>query len=141
MNAFTNRRGAVGRQRSARTVVATALLLLLALPFAAWGVMLLNEVRVRGHVPGGSGGVFEAMVGLGIAFLLVAAIHLAAAASTWRDPAHSSGRMVGLAGLVLGLAAVGLVLSGGALDVFIFVVTVPIAYGAVLLLLGKRTTV
>lgn len=129
----------MGTQRGVGMVLAAALLLLLALPFAAMGVWLLNEVLVRGHAPGssgagGSGGVFEAMVASGVGLLLVAALHLAAAALTWRGSSRSLAHSIALAGVVLGAAAVGLSLFG-ARDVVALVLPFPLAYAAVLVCL------
>ncbi len=124
----------MGTQRGVGMVLAAALLLLLALPFAAMGVWLLNEVLARGHVPGGSGGVFEVLVGSGVGLLLVAAIHLAGAALTWRGSSRSLGHSIAFAGVVLGAAAVGLALFG-ARDVVALVLPFPLAYAAVLVCL------
>jgi len=121
----------LGQKGSARTILAAALLLLLALPFAAMGVLLLNEVVIRGHVPSRSGGVFEVLVGSGVGLLLVAAIHLAGAALTWRGSSRSLAHSIALAGVVLGAAAVGLSLFG-ARDVVALVLPFPLAYAAVL---------
>jgi hypothetical protein len=128
--------GDSGTKRSAWTVLAAAILTLLALPFGAFGASLLNEVMVRGHVPGGSGGVFEVMVGSGVGLLIVAAIHVWAAVSTWREPVRSGspGRLVGWAGVVLGSVAFGLSLIGAA-DVAPIVLAFPLAYGAILVCL------
>jgi len=115
-------------------VLAAALLLLLALPFAAMSVRLLNEVLVRGHAPGSSGGVFEVLVGSGVGLLLVAAIHLAGAALTWRGSSRLLAHSIALAGVVLGAAAVGLSLFG-ARDVVALALPFPLAYAAVLVCL------
>lgn len=131
----------MAEQRSVGTVLAAALLLVLALPFAGMGVVLLNEVLVRGHAPGGStaggsGGVFEVLVVSGLGLLLVASIHLGAAALAWRGPlrAGSPAQRVGWAGVIFGLAALAMSLFG-APDVAAFVLPFPVGYGAVLVCL------
>lgn len=126
----------MGTQRNVGTILAAALLLLLALPFAAWGVGLLNEVVVRGHAPGGSGGVFEALVGAGVGMLLIAAIHVAAAVLTLRGPSRrgSPAQSIALAGVVIGVAGLALALFG-APDVAGLPLLFVLAYGAVLVCL------
>ena len=123
-------------ERSVSAVLAAAILLLLALPFAALGVYALNEVVVRRHVPGGSGGVFEVLFGSGVGLLIVAAIHVAAAASTWRGRSGpgSLAPLIGRAGLVLSVAALGLALFG-AREVAPIVLLFGAAYGTVLVCL------
>lgn len=123
-----------GTQRSAWSVLAAAILIVLALLIAAAGVLLLNEVAVRGHSPGGSGGVFELLVGLGVGLLLVAALHLWAATSTWRGR-HTPARRVGWTFVLLGGVVFGLCLIS-ARDVAALVLLYPLAYGAILLCLS-----
>ena len=125
-----------GAGRSAGSVLAAAIFALHALPFAAWGMYALNEVVIRQHVPGGSGGVFEVLLGSGIGLLIVAAIHVAAAASTWRGRSGpgSLAQLTGRTGLVLSVVALGLALFG-AREVAPMVLLFCLAYGTVLVCL------
>src|SRR5688572_15003021 len=99
-------------KRNMGTIVATVILLLLAIPFAAMGASLLNQIPLRGHTPGNSGGVFEALAVVGGGLLLVAAVHVVAAVVLlWRG-SFAPARQIGLAGVILGGVAIGLSLFG-----------------------------
>ena len=118
-------------QRSTATVLAVAILLAFAVLLGGMGLLLLTEIPVRGHAPGASGGVFEAILGLGVGLLLAAVVHLVAATRTWRGLSLTLARAVSWAGLVLGTVAFVLSLIGAA-DVAVLVLLVPLAYGVVL---------
>ena len=118
------------------TAFAAALLFLLALPFGVFAGDLIGEILARGHAPGASGGVFEAMAGLAALMLLIAAAHIVAAAQAWRQrvrPGSLAG-VVGLSGLALGSAAFAITFFN-ARDVAALVLLFPVSYLAVLLAL------
>ena len=113
-------------------------MLILGTIFAGTGLVALNEILIKGHALGASGGVAEIFALLGVVLLFVAATHFRAAWAAWRG---STGLpwQISLVGLGVGAVATALCLFG-APSVLVAVLPFPLAYGAVLALIRRERT-
>lgn len=101
-------------------VIAGGVLFLVGLPLAAWGPVFMQEGLGHGT---DSGGVREAMAGLGVAILVIGVLHVVAALLIWahRDRGRSLGIALGGIGTLIGAAA----FAGGPGNLALLLMPVP----------------
>lgn len=134
---MSNRAGAQQYRPGLLEKLAAGVLFVMALPIGWWSIVIAAEGLSHGP---GSGGVLEAMVGLGVLLGLIAALHIGGAVQTWTGRDRMLGLIVGTVGSIAG--AVGLWVSMGAIggggplnEMDVALIMLPVPYLIVLLLL------
>ena len=124
-----------GNRPGVMEALAAAILVVIGLPIGWLGISIASD-GIR-HGPG-SGGLFEVMLLFGLLVVLVAALHIAAAAQIWAGRSRRLGLIIATIGTVAGAVLVWLEIGGlglsGRIDSLILA---PVPYLFVLLVLWR----